>query len=124
MEKRLYPFIGGVGSQYKYTVIACGGTRNHIHIVAGIPAAVSPSKVMQVLKSTSSKWMNDMFFPNRDFSWQAGYGGFGVDESNVAKVTDYVNNQKRHHKIMTFKEEYLKLLKRYNIDYDERYIWD
>lgn len=124
MEKRLYPYIGGVGRQYGYSIIACGGTQNHLHIIAGIPPATSYSKAIQVLKSTSSKWLNDTFFPNRNFSWQSGYGGFGIDETNLAKVISYVKKQKQHHKKMTFKEEYLKLLKRYNIEYDERYLWD
>lgn len=124
MEQRLISFIGGVGRKYKYKIFACGGTQNHIHILAGLPAATSPSKAIQVLKSTSSKWMNDTLFPNRGFAWQSGYGGFGIDEKNLERVIFYIQNQKHHHKEMTYKEEFLKLLKRYRIEYNEKYVWD
>jgi putative transposase len=123
MEKRLFAYIGGTAREYGYTVIANGGMPDHIHTLAGIPASMNISKVVQILKSTSSKWMNDTFYPNRDFRWQSGYGGFSIGQSNLQDAVRYLNNQKHHHQTISFQEEYLRFLKKYGIDYAEKYVW-
>jgi putative transposase len=71
-----------------------GGLPDHIYTLVGIQASMSISKVVQILKSTSSKWMNDTFYPNRDFRWQSGYGGFSIGQSNLQDAVRYLNPKK------------------------------
>ena len=77
---------------------------------------------MKQVKQDSSKWINSKGFVNRKFSWQAGYGAFSYSKSEVPNVIKYIKNQEHHHKTITFQDEYLQLLKEFNIEFDERYI--
>jgi hypothetical protein len=84
---------------------------------------MSFAKAVQLIKGGSSKWVNDTI-PRRDrFEWQEGYGAFSVSVSQVAKTLAYINNQKEHHRKKTFQEEFLELLKKHNIEYDQRYVF-
>ena len=79
---------------------------------------------MRLIKSNSSKWIHETFPERRDFRWQAGYGAFGVSHSNVEAVSQYIRDQAAHHRARSFKEEFVELLKRHGIEFDERYVWD
>ena len=78
---------------------------------------------MQDIKGSSSKWINEKKFLNVKFEWQDGYGAFSYSKSHVDAVIDYIKNQEQHHAVKTFREEYLDILKKYEVDYDERYIF-
>ena len=80
--------------------------------------------LIEELKSHSSKWVKDKWSGYQNFYWQRGYGGFSVNPTEINEVKKYVLNQKEHHKKITFQEEYRAFLKKFNIDYDEKYIWD
>ena len=82
----------------------------------------SLSDLMKQVKQDSSKWINSKGFLNGKFSWQAGYGAFSYSKSEVPNVINYIKNQEQHHKTVTFQDEYLQLLKEFNIEFDERYI--
>ena len=100
------------------------GTDNHIHICADLKSRFSLSDIMRIIKGNSSKWMKSNFPLKGDFAWQEGYGAFSVSKSSIPDVIKYIVEQEEHHKKMTFKEEFIKLLKRHEIKYDEKYIWD
>ena len=86
-----------------------------------MPPVIALSKAVQLLKANSSRWMSTH---KRDFSWQEGFGAFSVSISNTAAVARYIRNQEEHHKKMSFEEEYLAFLRRHDIDYDPRYVFD
>ncbi len=121
---RLPLFIGGILRKYGAKALCVGGTADHIHFLASLPAAISISKVAQVVKGGSSKWIHDTFADKREFSWQRGYGAFSVSISHVPETLTYIRNQPEHHRRKSFQEEYVAFLKKHQIDYDERHIWD
>ena len=82
----------------------------------------SVSDLMKQVKQDSSKWINNKGFVNGKFSWQAGFGAFSYSKPDIQNVINYIKNQEQHHKTVTFKEEYLRLLKEFSIEFDERYI--
>lgn len=79
---------------------------------------------MQLIKGNSSKWIHETFSEHRLFEWQKGYGAFSIGISDVQRTIEYINNQPEHHKKMDFKTEFLAFLKKHEIEYDERYIFD
>lgn len=105
-------------------MLVVGGTNDHVHILSMFPQSTTVSNMLQHIKGNSSKWLNEQNFMVPHFHWQTGYGAFTVSESMVETISRYIQNQAIHHKKMTFKEELLMLLKKHNIDYDERYLWD
>ncbi|MBU8901619.1 MAG: IS200/IS605 family transposase [Victivallales bacterium] len=100
------------------------GTDNHIHICADLKSRFSLSDILRTIKSNSSKWINANFSIKGGFAWQEGYGAFTVSKSSIPDVIKYIAVQEEHHKKMTFKEEFVKLLQKHEIKYDEKYIWN
>lgn len=123
-EKRLWAYIGGIGREKRFPVIICGGMPDHLHLLVSLNASISISKTIKTIKANSSKWINDNFYEQRQFKWQSGYGAFSVSQSGLSSVNKYIQNQKRHHEQLSFKKEFVQLLKRYHIEYDEKYLWD
>lgn len=105
------------------TVLQVGGVEDHIHAVVMAPPTLSPSQIAQYVKGDSSKWIHEEFPKLRRFEWQDGYGGFTVSKSQLPDVIEYVRHQRAHHKKKTFQQEYLELLEKHGVDYDERYLW-
>ncbi len=122
IKSELHAYIGGIVRGEKGTFIAVGGTEDHIHILAKIPPSISLSEMLQRIKGNSSKWLHET--KKKDFSWQRGYGAFSVSESVSEKVQEYIQRQVEHHKKMSFKEEFLGFLRKHNIEYSEKYLWD
>lgn len=122
-EKRLWSYIAGIGKQNGFHVITSGGMPDHAHILLELSKTKTISQTIQKIKGSSSKWINDEFYPNREFSWQTGYGAFSIGRSGLKNAIRYIQNQKKHHEYKTFKEEFLELLNTYNVDYDEKYLW-
>ena len=85
---------------------------------------MAPSKAAQLIKGGSSKWIHDTFAHLAAFAWQDGYGAFTVSKSNVPTVTEYILKQREHHATKSFEEELVELLRRHEIEYDEKYLWD
>jgi REP element-mobilizing transposase RayT len=109
---------------HECAVIQIGGFEDHLHLLIGLPRTKSIAQIVDVLKSTSSKWIKGKDAAFNQFHWQSGYGAFSVSESNVDAVVKYILNQHEHHRKTTFQEEYRQFLDRHNIKYDERYMWD
>lgn len=120
---RLPRFIGGILRKYGVKALCIGGTADHMHILASLPTDISISKVAQVAKAGSSKWIHETFPDRRTFSWQEGYGAFSVSVSHVPETVAYIGNQQEHHRRKTFQEEYVTFLRKHEIDYDERNLW-
>ena len=95
---------------------------NHIHIFIGYKPHQLIPDLLQDIKGDSSKWINSQGFVRGKFNWQEGYGAFSYSHSHISTVARYVENQQQHHKKKTFREEYAELLKKFNVEFDEKYI--
>jgi putative transposase len=124
LRDRLWPFLGGIARQNQMKAIEIGGVSDHVHILLSLPSTLSIAKALQLIKGGSSKWVHETFPEHWRFQWQAKYGAFGVSISQLDKTVRYIQNQEKHHQKMTFQEEFLLLLKKHNIEYDERYLWE
>jgi len=118
----LYKYITGIIQNHGHKVLHINGMPDHIHILFGMRPTQSLSDLMKQVKQDSSKWINNKKFVNGKFAWQAGFGAFSYSKSEVPKVINYIKNQELHHKTISFQEEYVQLLKEFNIEFDERYI--
>jgi REP element-mobilizing transposase RayT len=104
--------------------IIINGVEDHMHCFFGLRPSLSIAEVMKSVKAKSSKWINESGYLAHRFEWQAGYGCFSYSHSHVDKVYKYIKNQENHHRRMIFKEEYMRMLNMYEVDYDERYLFD
>ncbi len=124
LRERLWPFLGGIAKQNKIKAIEIGGVEDHVHILLSLPATMPIAKAMQLIKGGSSKWIHETFPDRRLFNWQEKYGAFSVSASQLDTIVAYIKTQEAHHRKMTFQEEFLSLLKKHRIEYDERYLWE
>jgi putative transposase len=122
IRPRLHEYLGGVIRAEGGVPHAIGGVGDHVHVLAGLKATHCLADVMQRLKSVSSRWVHEEL-RLAGFAWQEGYGGFTVSAADLEKVRAYVLNQEEHHRTKTFQEEYVAMLKRGLVEYDERYLW-
>ena len=122
LQERLWPFLGGIARENKMRALSIGGVADHVHMLLSLPATVPIAKAMQLIKGGSSKWVHETFADQHLFSWQVKYGAFSVSVSQLDKIVDYIENQEEHHRKVTFQEEFIALLKKHNIEYDERYL--
>ncbi len=113
-------FINDTGCQS----LIVNGVEDHVHCFISIKPTVCISELMKSVKAKSSKFINDKEFLNHRFEWQEGYGAFSYSQSQIQNVYSYIENQEKHHSKKTFKEEYLELLNKFEIEYDERYLFD
>jgi len=121
-KDELYKYITGIVQKNKHKLIAINGVANHIHIFVGYKPHQLIPELMQDVKGSSSKWINEKKFVKGKFSWQESYGAFSYSHSQIDQVVKYINNQEQHHKKKTFREEYIQLLTKFNIPFDEIYI--
>jgi len=124
IEKELYPYIATICNSLDCPAIKIGGTENHIHILCCLSRTITISKLVEKIKTGSSKWIKTKGTEFHSFSWQNGYGAFSIGVSNLPALKQYISNQKEHHKRRTFEDELRSLLKKYQIGYDEKYLWD
>ena len=113
-------YLGGVAREKKIPLILAGGTTNHVHLLLALPASMTLAKAMQDLKGNSSRWLGQQ---TSDFSWQEGYAAFSVSPPNKRAVMAYISGQERHHAKRSFESELISMLKKAEIDYDERYVF-
>ncbi len=124
VEAELYSYLGGICNRLECQVLKVGGYIDHVHILCMLSKKITLIKLLEEIKSHSSKWIKSKRVGYQNFYWQNGYGAFSVNPSEVETVINYISNQHEHHKKKTFKEEYLAFLKKYKVDYDDRYVWD
>lgn len=122
-KEELYKYISGIIKENKHKLLAINGMPDHIHIFIGMRPTQSISDLLKDIKGSSSKWINEKKFLKVKFEWQEGYGAFSYSKSQVNNVINYIQNQENHHKKVSFIDEYLRFLKLFEIEYDERYIF-
>ncbi len=123
-EERFYQYITGIIREKGQKMIAIGGTSNHIHIFIGMKPSCCLSDLVREVKKSSNEFVKDEKLCRYRFSWQEGYGAFSYGHSQIDAVVKYIMNQKEHHKKHTFKEEYVKFLKKFEIEHDEKYLFE
>lgn len=122
-ETYLYKYITGIVQTNKHKMIAINGMPDHIHLLIGFRTTQSIADLMQDVKGGSSKWINDNKHCKSRFEWQSGYGAFSYSKSQLPDVIRYIENQKEHHSKRTFLEEYKLFLEKFEVEYDEKYIF-
>ena len=122
-KNELYKYITGIVQGNNHKLISINGMSDHIHILIGLRPTQSISDLMQDIKGNSSKWVNEKQFVKRKFEWQEGYGAFSYSKSHIKSVIEYIENQELHHQKKTFIDEYLDFLQKFEVDYDEKYIF-
>ncbi|MEW6703098.1 MAG: IS200/IS605 family transposase [Bacteroidota bacterium] len=121
-KDELYKYITGIIQTQRHKLVIINGVADHVHILIGYRPHQSLSDLVQDIKGSSSKWINEKKFTRSKFEWQEGYGAFSYSHSHLSKVINYIKNQEQHHKKITFMEEYKSFLKNYDVEFDERYI--
>ena len=124
ISSELYPYISKVLKNHNCSALQIGGTENHIHILFEMAKTLSIGKIVEEIKTSSSKWIKTKDPKYKDFYWQCGYAAFSVSLSNKEIVCNYIANQKQHHKTWSFDEELHSLLQKYDLKVDEKYSLD
>lgn len=124
VEQEIYGYLGGICKNLECHPLKVGGYNDHIHILCMLSKKIALMKLLEEVKSHSSKWIKTNGDEYANFYWQDGYGAFSVNPSEVDAVIHYIENQKLHHSKKTFQDEYRAFLKKYKVEYDERYVWD
>jgi len=120
----LHRYMAGILKGDGAYPLAVNGWKDHVHAFFELPVTMAVSDQMRMLKASSSKWINNQKFLKGNFSWQEGYGAFSYSKSQRDTVIKYIMNQESHHKKQTFRDEYLGLLKKFNIQFDHRYLFE
>jgi putative transposase len=123
-EERLYQYITGIIRAKEQKLIAINGMPDHIHIFIGMKPSCCLSDLVREVKKSSNDFINENKLSKFKFSWQEGYGAFSYSHSQIDAVAKYILNQKEHHRKITFKEEYVDFLKKFEIEYDEKYLFN
>ena len=123
-RKRVFEYMSGIVSNLKHKPMIINGTSNHFHILLGLNPSVSVSDTVHDIKRSSSLFINNEKLCRCRFSWQEGYGGFTYSRSQIGDVYHYIENQETHHKKRTFREAYIDILTRNEIEFDQRFLFD
>ena len=121
---RLFEYIGGITRERDNPLLAANGMADHVHLLVSMNRQTAVSDLVRDIKSISPGWIHQTFSHLIGFAWQSGYGAFAVSYSNIDSVKKYIANQAEHHRVRSFKEEFVAFLKRHGMEYDERYVWD
>jgi putative transposase len=124
IEEELRKYHASILQALESPMLAADGTADHVHILLRLGRQASIAEVVEELKKSSSKWIKSKVPEYRDFYWQSGYGAFSIGQSGVPEVKRYIANQKEHHRKKTFQKEFRAFLGKYEVPYDERYVWD
>ncbi|MGH9603653.1 MAG: IS200/IS605 family transposase [Terriglobales bacterium] len=123
LRNDLFAYMGGIVRELKGKALLINGMADHMHMLVELPPALSVAEMMRVVKTNSSRWVNENRSHHARFAWQTGYAAFSVSRSNAPAVSKYIAEQEKHHRKRSFDEELLLFLKKHGIEYDERYIW-
>ena len=123
-EMDLHNYIGGICNNMECASIKIGGYNDHVHILCMLSKKIALVNLIEEIKKGSSKWMKTRHESLNNFYWQDGYGAFSINPSQIETVISYISNQQQHHYKKTYQEEYRSFLKKYNVSYDEKYVWD
>ncbi len=123
-QTELHKYLAGIIKGKKQKPIIVNGMPDHVHAFIGLKPAISISDLVRDMKNNSSNFVNDHKLVKGKFSWQEGYGAFSYSHSHIDAVYNYILNQDKHHKKKTFKEEYLQFLKKFEVEHDEKYLFE
>lgn len=120
----LHGYIGGTIRRCGGDLFAAGSVSDHIHLLFSLPRTIAAADLVREIKTGATKWIQEKDSRLPDFHWQAGYGMFSVSPGHKDAVIAYIAGQRGHHRVVSFQDEYRKLLEKYAVQYDERYVWD
>lgn len=120
----LHAYIGGIIGNHKGTLLHAGSVEDHIHLLAAHPRTSSPAQLIEAIKTGSSTWIKTKGTKYAGFHWQGGYGMFSISPSHRPALERYLDIQAQHHRKETFQDEFRRLCRKYEIEYDEKYVWD
>ena len=123
-EEELHAYLGGTCKKLGCPVLIVGGYTDHVHILCMLSKNIALSELLKQIKQESSKWMKTKHDSLKSFTWQGGYGAFSVNPKGIEVVKEYIKNQHRHHSKKSFKQEYVSILEKEKVDYNEKYVWD
>lgn len=123
-KEELHKFISGIISKRGQKLLAIHCMPDHTHILVGLKPTIAISDLVRDIKAGSSGFITEKKWVKGKFQWQSGFGAFSYAHSQLGVVINYINNQEEHHKRISFKEEYVSFLKKFNVDYDEQYLFD
>jgi REP element-mobilizing transposase RayT len=123
IRNKLWVYMGGIVKGEGGVFVEIGGVSDHIHMVIKLKPVHALSEIMKKVKGNSSKWINKQNPLTTKFTWQEGFGAFSVSESQLSSVIRYIREQEKHHKQLSFQDEFIQILKLHRVEYDERYIW-
>lgn len=124
IEEEIYKYITGVITNKGQKLLAINGMPDHIHILIGMKPSCCLSDLVREIKKSSNEFINTKWPSQNKFYWQGGFGAFSYSHSALDNVIRYIQNQKRHHRKKLFKEEYKEFLRRYKVEYDDKYLFD
>jgi putative transposase len=124
IEPELFAYIGGILNHNKSKLVAAGGTKDHIHLLISLSKNLGLSELIGDIKRDSSVWIKKQETQFQNFHWQDGYGAFSIGYSQIETVKSYIARQKIKHAKVNFKDEFRGFLRKYDVEYDERYVWD
>jgi REP element-mobilizing transposase RayT len=124
IKEELWAYIGGTCKALDCNPVRVGGFCDHIHICCVLSKKITQAKLLEEVKKESSRWIKTKGKQYENFYWQNGYGIFSVNPAEIERVVKYIDNQLEHHKKRTFQDELVDFLKKYGMEYDERYLWD
>jgi REP element-mobilizing transposase RayT len=124
LREELHRYLGGILSNLDCQPIIVGGVEDHVHLLCALSRTCSVAEMVKEVKRGSSLWIKTKNADLPDFAWQSGYGIFSLGFSQAEAVRDYIAGQEEHHRKISFQDEFRQLLKRYEIEFDERYVWD
>ncbi len=124
ISNELFGYLAGICKNKECKPIIVGGHKDHVHILCLLSQKIALMKLIEQIKSHSSKWIKTKGKHYQNFYWQKGYGAFSVNPTEIGIVEEDIRNQEKHHEKKSFKDEYRAFLKKYKIDYNEKYVWD
>ncbi len=124
LRPRVFAYLSEIGREMGCEVYRVGGTADHVHMAILLARTLSVADFMKKVKATSSVWIKDHGPNHAGFSWQAGYGAFSLGVSQLPALTGYIDRQEEHHRVKGFQEEYREMLRKYGVEFDERYVWE
>src|SRR4051812_31431834 len=123
LRPKLFNYIGGILREHGGVLMEIGAVDDHVHLLVKIRAEQSVAEIVRLIKANSSKWLNGKPHHESRFEWQGGYGAFTVSESQVPLIRRYILSQEEHHRTRSFQEEFVEMLNRHGLKFDEQYIW-
>ena len=124
IRDEVHAYTGGIIGNLKGTLLHAGSVQDHVHLLAAHPRTCSPAELIEEIKTGTSKWIKTKGIQYKDFHWQGGYGIFSISPSHRPDLEKYLDHQAEHHRKESFQDEFRRLLKKYGIEFDERFVWD